>query len=397
METLVFCLLIILDTLIAIPVMIFLLEVVAAVFCPARDAGAHLIPDFPPRVGVLIPAHDESVGLLSTLEDVKAQLRSGDRLLVVADNCTDDTAAVATAASAEVVERNDTGKIGKGYALDFGLKHLGKDPPDIVVMIDADCRLATDAIERLTNACALTQRPIQALYLLTAPTGSTLNYTIAEFSWRVKNWVRPLGLGALNFPCQLMGSGMAFPWDVIRSADLANRWIVEDLQLGLDLAIAGHSPRFCPTARLDSLFALTAKGAEIQRKRWEQGHLGMILSAAPRLIWAGISRGNLDLLALTLDLAVPPLSLLGLLLASVFTLTALGQLFGITPLPLIISAVILLGFVLAVFLSWLKFGRDVLPFRSLCSLPAYVLRKLPLYWHILSGNPAPVWTRTDRK
>ena len=57
----------------------------------------------------------------------------------------------------------------------------------------------------------------------------------------MKNWVRPLGLSNLNLPCQLMGTGMAFPWELIRSANLASGSIVEDTKLGLELA-SGRTP-----------------------------------------------------------------------------------------------------------------------------------------------------------
>jgi hypothetical protein len=90
------------------------------------------------------------------------------------------------------------------------------------------------------------RRPVQSLYLMTAPCESAINHQVAEFAWRLKNQVRPLGLRALGLPCQLMGTGMAFPWDIIRSAELASGFIVEDLKLGLDLADAGHPPVFCP-------------------------------------------------------------------------------------------------------------------------------------------------------
>ena len=396
MDTLVSVLLMTLAALVTVPVLIFFLEVVAAIALPQRDRSVGVLPVVRPRVAVLVPAHNESAGLVPTLEDIKEQLRKGDRLIVVADNCTDDTAAVAAASNAEVVERHDSTKIGKGYALAFGLQHLSKDPPDIVVMVDADCRLAKPAIERLANACASTHRPIQALYLMTAPRELHLKYEVAEFAWRVKNWVRPLGLRALNLPCQLMGSGMAFPWAAIRSVDLAGGWIVEDLKLGLDLAIAGHSPIFCPSAQTTSTFASSAKGAEIQRKRWEQGHVGMILTMVPHLIWTGVSRANLGLLALALDLAVPPLSLLGLLVAAAFTVSALAALLNISYAPFVVSAATLIGFAVPVFLAWLKYGRGVLPLRAILSIPVYILSKLPMYRHILSRRPAAQWTRTDR-
>ena len=222
----------------AIPVALFFVEIVAALALPQWK-----VPLFSAgnarRTAVIVPAHNESVGIVSTLNNIKEQLHSGDRLLVVADNCTDQTAEVAKLAGVDVIERKDPAKIGKGYALDWGVRHLSADPPDIVVIIDADCRLADMALDHLTTACATTGRPAQARYLMNAPNGSRIDYQVAAFAFRVKNWVRPLGLRALHLPCQLMGTGMAFPWEVIQSADLASGAAVEDLKLGLDLAEIG--------------------------------------------------------------------------------------------------------------------------------------------------------------
>jgi glycosyltransferase involved in cell wall biosynthesis len=100
------------------------------------------------------PHTTKSRGILETLEDIKAQLIAGDRLVVIADNCSDDTAALAATVGADVVERHDPTRIGKGYALDFGLRHLSADPPQIVIIIDADSRMSPSAIDRLTMACA---------------------------------------------------------------------------------------------------------------------------------------------------------------------------------------------------------------------------------------------------
>ena len=63
-------------------------------------------------------------------------------------------------------------RIGKGSALDWGssVSLNETDPPEIVIMIDADCRLADGAIDQLTSTCFTTGRPVQALpYLMTAP------------------------------------------------------------------------------------------------------------------------------------------------------------------------------------------------------------------------------------
>src|SRR5262249_8178269 len=148
-------------------------------------------------------------------------------------------------------------------------------------------RLSDAAIDRLAAACILTRRPAQSLYLMDTPAKSSMEHRVARFAMRVKNWLRPLGMKALNLPCQLMGTGMAFPCDVISMADLASGSIVEDLKLGLDLALAGAPPSFCPTARITSYFPASIEGALSQRTRWERGHIGMMLSA-PGLLWTGL-------------------------------------------------------------------------------------------------------------
>jgi cellulose synthase/poly-beta-1,6-N-acetylglucosamine synthase-like glycosyltransferase len=394
MGALVSCLLVIVAGLLATSVMVFFLEIVAATALPLwQGRPNHGVRR---RIAVLVPAYNESSGLLPTLGDIQRQSLPGDRLLVVADNCSDDTAAVARAAGAEVVERNDPAKRGKGYALDWGVRHLSSSPPEIVIIVDADCRLADGAIDGVALTCAMTGRPTQALYLMTAPIASEINQQVAEFSWRVKNWMRPLGLRVLKLPCQLMGTGMAFPWNVINAAELGNGLIVEDLKLGLDLALAGHAPVFCPHARVTSEFASSVEGVATQRKRWEQGHIDTILKTAPALLMMAIARRDWDLLAMTLDLAVPPLSLLGMLVLGVFGFTLLFGIFGYSFAAFTISTASLLAFSIATLLAWLKCGRDVVPPKALLLIPSYAFRKLNLYRQFIFGKIDSQWTRTDR-
>src|SRR5262249_53204018 len=148
-----------------------------------------------------------------TVDDIKPQLKQGDRLIVVADNCSDDTAAVAAAAGTDVIARQDATRIGKGYALAYAIEHLRRDPPDLVLFVDADCRVHPSAIARLVDACCSLKRPFQASFLMQAPSHSPTDQGLAEFAFLVRNWVRPLGLMKLHCPVQLMGTGMIFPWD----------------------------------------------------------------------------------------------------------------------------------------------------------------------------------------
>jgi glycosyltransferase involved in cell wall biosynthesis len=116
-----------------------------------------------PRVAILMPAHNEESMLGGTLRTIMPQLQPSDRLLVVADNCTDGTPGVARALGAEVLIRADLTHVGKGYALDFGVRHLASDPPDIVIVIDADCQVAAGSIDMLARRCKATLRPVQSL------------------------------------------------------------------------------------------------------------------------------------------------------------------------------------------------------------------------------------------
>ena len=125
-----------------------------------------------------------------------------------------------------------------------------------------------------------------------------------------KTGVRPQGLDRLGFPGILTGTGMAFPWSVIQSASLASGNIVEDMQLSMDLAIAGHPTLFCPDTKVIGLLPQQAQAAKSQRTRWEHGHLQTMLTQVPRLVREALRQKRLDLLVIALDLSVPPLSLL---------------------------------------------------------------------------------------
>lgn len=387
--------LVVVAALLSLPAVVLLSEVLAALkLTETKPVTAH--DRHRRRVAVIVPAHNESTGIVPTLEDIKPQLKPGDRLIVVADNCSDDTAAVAASAGAEVIARNDLTQIGKGYALGWAVNHVSADPPGFVMFIDADCRIQTDAIETLQDVCGALGRPVQACFLMKTADGSPIDHSFSEFTFLLRNFVRPLGLRNLNCPVQLMGTGMMFPWDVIRSAPLASGHLVEDLKLGLDLAAAGKAPYFLPSVQVRSDFPVTAKGTDSQRQRWVQGHLGMILKAVPRLLFQAISRRNLDLLALTFDLLVPPLSLLGLLLVGTFVLTFLAAISGLSFAAFAIASINLLMFAFAVLLAWSRFGRDILPVRAVVSLGPQILSKFRIFGQMLLGRTAAVWIRTDR-
>jgi cellulose synthase/poly-beta-1,6-N-acetylglucosamine synthase-like glycosyltransferase len=378
--------------LLAIPVLVFTLEIAAACLPARRGVGAAPRP----AVALLVPAHNEALGIAATLRNLRAQMRPGDRCVVVADNCSDDTAERARAEGVEVVERQHATQRGKGYALAFGVEHLRQAPPPVVVIVDADCQLDAGALDALAAASARSGAPIQAKYLMTHEGAVGLNGRIAEFAWRVKNWVRPRGAARLGWPCQLTGSGMAFPWALIESAPLANGSIVEDMQLGLVLARAGDAPQFCEAAGVRSTFPTGAAAIASQRTRWEHGHLGMLADHALPMLQQGLRRTDWRLLGLALDLAVPPLALLVMLVTALWALALVMGWFGAGAGPLWGASGLLAILAIGVMAAWAGWGRAVLAPWDLIRAPWYAVSKLAIYLRFWSRRQKD-WVRTDRE
>ena len=380
-----------LAVLIAVPTGVLLIQVLAALL-PQEVCE---MPGDRPKVAVLMPAHNEASGITEAIAAVRAQLSSRDRIVVVADNCIDDTASVARAAGAEVVERKEPDRRGKGYALAFGMRYLNMDPPAVVVVIDADCILSEGGLDVLARVCGQQQRPVQARDVMKCPSGATTGMRIAELAWLLKNVVRPLGARRLGLPCQLMGTGMAFPWSLLAGLPLRGDNLVEDIHLGIEAARAGAPPSYCPDVIVQSWFSRDSRVALQQRTRWEHGHLEAILLRVPSLIREGLLRRNRPLVALALDMCVPPVAFLALLTGTLLIGCLSLYLFDgrSGPLALAIADAGTLG--TALLLAWVRFGRSVISFRELAYAPLYAVAKIPLYFNFIIRRQAE-WVRTRR-
>lgn len=386
-------LLLVVTLMLALPVLVFFGQVLVSVLLSTPSLPA--VMGKRPRIAVLIPARDEALLISGTLARIAPQLLPGDRLLVVADNCRDDTAALARTAGAEVLQRSDMDRRGKGHALDFGVRHLSGDAPAIVVIVDADCDVAPGALDTVTRCCADTGRPAQALYLMEREAGNAAVSPVAVFAWRVRNLVRPLGMHHLGLPCHLMGSGMAIPWLLLQRLPLASGHLAEDMQMGIDLARLGAPPVFCPQALVTSRFAVGRAGADSQRKRWEHGHIGVIVGELPKMLLESARGLGVGLAPMALDTCVPPLALLLLLLLAAALFTTLAVMLGASAWLAVLAWMLVCLFVAGVLVAWARFARDVLPLSALPGSMSYALAKVPLYLRFLVRRQVE-WVRSRR-
>ncbi len=390
-------LLFIIALILLVPVLVLLVEILAS-FLPRRDKShtkSHSHSS-PPPFTVVVPAHNEQTVIVETLSNILAQLSDRDRLVVIADNCTDETGKRAEKTGAEVIYRKDPTRRGKGYALDFGINHLKADPPSVMIIMDADCLIEHGGLAKIASICAKQQRPVQALYEMLPPSKQHSSYLkFATLAWRLKNHLRPLGLYRLGLPCQLMGTGMAFPWSIMSKVDLASAEVVEDLVLGLNLASDGHAPLFCPTVKVTSRFPENATGQQTQRTRWETGHLNTIARILPAHVLKAIKLGNHKSLFMALDAAVPPLAFLSLALSAILSLAIILALLGGPLSPLLLTLVAIALLCASILLVWWQVGKDIISFIQLGLAPFYALSKIALYGRILVGRQIE-WIRSKR-
>ena len=376
------------------PLAVFAVELLAGLW-PARRARK--VAAVTARTAILIPAHDEASGIAATLSALLQGIPSGTQVLVVADNCSDETALLAREAGAEVIERRDPEARGKGYALAFGRDHLARangKTPDVVLVLDADCRLLPGSVAALAEAALSYGAPVQAINLIEADLAAPPMVQISSFAMLVKNLYRSRGMQRLGGAALLTGTGMAFPWKLFAEADLATGSIVEDLSLGIALTRAGYPPRLVSGAGVRSAPADMAD-ALAQRTRWEHGFLQTLRRQALPVLFGGLRSGSRAEILLGLHLAVPRLALLLAVATAALVLQVALALLGGS-----LAALFVLGLSMAVVLAlvtaaWLVGGRPFLSGGALLRAPFYVLWKLPLYARFLR-KPEANWTRTPR-
>ena len=375
-----------------IPCLVFFLECLAA-FLPRKEQ-AKTAKSKRPTTAVLVPAHNEEFHIKHTLKTILKQLSPQDKLIVIADNCQDNTAELARSMGAIILERKNLTKRGKGYALDYGMKFIRDEPPEVLVIIDGDCIVEPNTIENITRLAYATGRPVQAIYLMEQPDNTSLKDKISMFALKVKNLVRLQGLNRLGLHCLLTGSGIAFPWSVINRVSLAGSKTTDDTQLTVDLVLNGCRPIFCEDALVMGRL-MKDKDSQSQRSRWEHGHLEMILVEVPRLLKVFALERRFTLLALALDIAVPPLSLLVMIMIFMLVISWLAVILGTSIIPAIVVTVAF-GFLTTGLISaWFKFGRSDLPLQNLIAIPFYMLNKIPMYFNFLV-NPQNRWLKTER-
>ena len=376
----------------AILIAFFIVEVLVGLRRKVRAGGQ---PSYASAI-IVVPAHDEAAVIGETLQSLSGALGPNMRVLVVADNCTDSTASIARSAGAEVVERHDLERRGKGFALAFAADHLRSNPPDIFVVMDADCSTDPASLRALVDTAHASGGPVQSVNLLRPDRRAPPLVQLSNFAFVLKNLVRQRGLEALAGRVHLTGTGMAMPFELFHVSGDTRSSIVEDLALGLGLADAGHPPMLVGNAFVWSGSA-NEQGTLVQRRRWEGGFLSTALRQGPKEAWQGLVRGKPRAIFAGLDLMLPPLALFAVLnVVALVVAAALVLASGGAWWPVVAQLLLLILAMFAVFVAWVREGREFISLGVLARLPLYLIWKLPMYLGLARRGTPKEWLRTGR-
>jgi cellulose synthase/poly-beta-1,6-N-acetylglucosamine synthase-like glycosyltransferase len=373
---------------------------VAALAPPGRRRAASHLPGPCPTVAVVVPAHNEADYIERCIASLRAQSYPHDRyeILVVADNCTDDTALRARHAGASVLVRACTTARGKGHALAFAMGQLltSASPPDAFVVVDADSVAEPALLSGLVRCMVEGAEAVQGEYLVLPEAGSARD-DLRSAAFLLFHTARFAGRAALGLPCSLVGNGMLFTRGLLERQPWTSFSMAEDLEYTIGLRLAGVRPAFARGAVVRGPVAASGRNADVQRARWEGGRLRIARTALPRLLGQILGRRRWSLVDVAVDLAVPPLGLLAAIALSGTLAAAAGAATGMAPAWVLAPWALALGGIAGFVLIGLHAaGAPRSLYRSLLWSPAFVARKVLGSFAVVRSARRDVWVRTGR-
>jgi cellulose synthase/poly-beta-1,6-N-acetylglucosamine synthase-like glycosyltransferase len=347
------------------------------------------------RFAILVPAHDEELLLPRLLQSLGAldYPRALYDVHVVADNCTDRTAAVAAAAGATVHVRTDDQRRGKGYALRWLLARLGRAGAayDAYVILDADSVVSPNFLRVMSAHLARGDLAVQSYYGVLNRTESwpaALRYVALTLF----NGLRPRGRDALGLSAGLRGNGMCFAAPLLERFGWDAFTLAEDAEFHLQLVAAGIRVTYAPQAAVLAEMPTALRQAHSQNVRWERGRLHLLRTYGPRLLAQGLGRRDAVLLDAVAEQLVPPLSIL----------TA-GTVLGVAGSAALqargarrMGALVLLGQAGYVITGLRLASAEPRAYVALLWAPLYVLWKIWIYAISAAGIRRGRWVRTAR-
>ncbi len=352
------------------------------------------------RFAIVVPAHDEAPNIASTVSSLTALNYPSDRfsVVVVADNCTDDTADQARLAGAEVMERTNVELRGKGHALDWAFTALlDSTDVDAFVVVDADTLVDPDLLQHAAHHLEHGAEAIQVDYRVRNP-GASWRTRLLDVAFTSQHRVRARGRSALSLSAGLRGNGMVFARTLLTRVPYRAFSVVEDIEYAIMLAEQGVAVENCDGTFVAGDMPQTSGDSESQRVRWELGRETMRRDHGLPLMRRAVSRRSALDADLAVDIVMPPMaSIVSYLGVGTVAAVAATPLIGRWPLRILGAGWVgLLGHLVAGIAASPSSWR-ALP--AMARVPGYVAWKVAVRgsdaWRDQASG-GPTWVRTTR-
>ncbi|MBE5741188.1 MAG: glycosyltransferase [Clostridiales bacterium] len=230
-------------------------------------------------IGIVISARNESKVIANLINSIRANdyPQAMIRIFVIADNCTDNTAQICRDLGCIVFERNDTTKIGKGYALNYMFTKLHTESqyadliPEAYLILDADNIIKPNFITEM-NKVYDSGYDMVTSYRNTKNFGK--NWITSGYGYWFLHEARHLNNARMMMKtcCAISGTGFLISQAVVKEF---GNWsfftLTEDIQCSTTYAITGRRVAYCGTAELYDEQPETFKQSWRQRERWAKG------------------------------------------------------------------------------------------------------------------------------
>jgi 1,2-diacylglycerol 3-beta-glucosyltransferase len=345
---------------------------------------------------ILVPAHNEEKGIAASLrsfEDLAYPVEL-HRVVVIADNCSDSTAAVVEQHGTECWVRNDVNAPGKGQALRWAIERAWNSKFDAVVVVDADTEVSANMLSALDGAIANGARVAQVRYDFRKEDGNGIPlFTVigkhAEntFFWRPRS--------RSNLSLFLQGNGFCLSRSVLSEIPWSAGSIVEDLEYSMMLVIRRIPVAYLESAKVMARSVVSTTTATPQRLRWASGTFQMTVHWLPRLLIEAVRQRSGYIAEAACGLLFISRVLLVYLTAAALMLWLIAGQWHFSWVPGLILAAMVCQF-LYVGLVLRTSAADRVTWRSVLSLPGYVVWICVVQCLALCGLRRDVWTRTVR-
>ncbi len=239
------------------------------------------------RFALLVCAKDEQEVIGQLVDSLNAQNYDKDKfkVFVVADNCSDNTAKVASEHGATVFERFNETQRGKGYALSWVFKKLSseyKDNFDAFAIFDADNLVHPDFLLQTNNALQNGADITQGYRDTKNPYDSVVSGCYSIY-WLVLMRLFHCARGNIGLSCMVGGTGFAFKAELVKDG-FESRTMTEDIEFALNQIIKGRKIVPVREAVFYDEQPTDFKTSLTQRFRWLVGNLQCASYILPKTI-----------------------------------------------------------------------------------------------------------------